>query len=250
MKMYHTPKQFKKLPGIEAGVTLANRKTINTNGRPRGLNLGDNTVAINSEIEQNFQRFTSEVGSTHQDIALADQVHGNNVKVVDQPGFYTNLDGLITKQEGLLLGVKIADCAALLFADNSSGTIAAVHAGWRGAAAGIIQNAIANMLNCGSDMSDTSVFVSPCISVQNFEIGEEVADQFPSIYINRRFGKKPHLDLKSFVKQQLLDGGIKKVNIEMDPRCTVEDNLFYSYRRERQEAGRMLAFIRLNNNSI
>ncbi|CAN5368788.1 peptidoglycan editing factor PgeF [soil metagenome] len=244
IKIYHTPEVFVLIPGIQAGITYSNRKTININGKLTGLNLGDNTGAPKSEIDKNFKRLAEELQWKTEHIALAEQVHGGDVIVVDKPGYYENIDGLVTTEDKLAIAVKVADCAAVLLADPSTGSIAAVHAGWRGAVANILPAAIEKLKSTGADTSRMAAYISPCISLQNFEVGEEVASQFDPTFINRDIGAKPHLDLKSFLNQQLLDAGLNEQKIEIDPRCTIEDTRFYSFRRERENAGRMLAFIR------
>lgn len=249
MNIYHTPQILKSLAGIKAGITYANRDSININGKLPGLNLGDNTIASEAEVKRNFERFSEELSWNRQHIALAEQVHGAEVEIIREPGFYPGLDGFITRKEGLAIAVKVADCAAVLMADPSTNTIAAVHAGWRGAAANITLNVIGKLSKACADLSNTLVYLSPCISLKHFEVGEEVAAQFPSIFVNRQIGSKPHLDLKSFLKKQLLDAGIQEQHIEIDPRCTIEDDRFYSFRRERDNAGRMLAFIRYSSNT-
>lgn len=246
MRMYHSPNIFDSLPGITSGFTYSHRDTINTNGRIKGLNLGGNTVAPTVEIDQNYVRLCDELKVKKGEVALAEQVHGADVALVDQPGYYRDVDALVTTQPTLMIGVKVADCAALLLADNTSSVIAAVHAGWRGAAAGVLPAALNQMKKAGAVLSTTRAYISPCISLDQFEIGEEVAVQFPAGFINRTIGKKPHLDLKSFLKHQLLDAGVAEPSIEIDPRCTMRDHQFYSFRRERHQAGRMLAFITID----
>lgn len=244
IKIYHIPKVFVPIPGIQAGITYSNRKTVNMNGKLTGLNLGDNTGAPTSEINKNFKRLSDELQWNSERIALAEQVHGGDVIVVNKPGFYKNIDGLVTTENELTIAIKVADCAAVLLADPSTRSIAAVHAGWRGAAANILPIVIEKLKSTGADISKLAAYISPCISLQNFEVGEEVASQFDATFINWDIGAKPHLDLKSFLNQQLLDAGVNEQQIEIDQRCTIEDTRFYSFRRERQNAGRMLAFIR------
>ena len=248
MNLYHSPELFKTDTRITAGITYAGRDYINSKGEIPGLNLGDNTNAPASEVERNFNLLADSLNYSPGEIALAEQVHGNEVQIVKRSGFYENVDGLITSQNDLTIAIKVADCAAVLLKDSSSGVIGAVHAGWRGAAANILPSALEKLQGAGADIQNTSAYISPCISLENFEVGEEVAEQFDPMFINREIGAKPHLDLKSFLKQQLLAYGIADEHIETDPRCTFEDEHFYSYRRERDKAGRMLAFIRCSSN--
>lgn len=245
--IYHAPVLLNMIPGITAGVSYAKREEFSKSSDIPGLNFGENTGISLAEVNQNIQKLIKETGQTGQ-FALAEQVHGAEVLVVNKPGYYRGVDGLITSERDLMIGIKIADCAALLFADPASGIIAAIHAGWRGAASGIVLNAVQQLKQEGADIINMSVYISPCISLQNFEIGEEVAEQFPSKYIDRTIGPKPHLDLKQFLVNQLKDAGIESKNIDVDSRCTIDDTSFYSFRRERDGAGRMLAFIKQSIN--
>ncbi len=177
-------------------------------------------------------------------MAVAKQVHGKKVTWVSRNGLYTDTDGLITRTPGLTIGIKVADCAAILFSDPVNGIVAAVHAGWRGAVGGIHHNAIERMIEAGSNPQDIVAWISPCIGIQSFEVGEEVAVQFPDQFVHREGFKKPHVDLGGFLEADLISAGLNPTNLTRDGRCTVEHpDLFWSFRREKESAGRMLAMI-------
>lgn len=177
-------------------------------------------------------------------MAVAKQVHGNKVIWVDRNGLYPDVDGLITRSHGLTLGIKVADCAAILFSDPVNGMIAAVHAGWRGAVNGIHHNAIGMMVEAGSTPQDIVAWISPCIGIAAFEVGEEVAVQFPKQFVHRQGFKKPHVDLGGFLEADLISAGLNPDNLTKDGRCTVDHpDVFWSFRREKESAGRMLAMI-------
>jgi len=179
--------------------------------------------------------------------AWARQVHGTKVQVVSDGGLYAGVDALVTQIPGLALLIQVADCAAVLLADVKRNMIAAAHAGWRGAAGGIIPGVLNSMQELGANPADIVAYISPCISVENFEVGEDVAGQFPDRFVNRKSYSKPHVNLKEFIRYQLLETGLNPRNIEVDNKCTMEeDNLLYSYRREKEQSGRMLALIQLN----
>jgi len=241
--IFYSPNIINEIKGVEAGFTYALRDKFNVNASIPGLNFGENTDVTQSVVADNFNRLNNEIRHTGR-MALAEQVHESDTQVVSESGFYKGVDGLITTEQNLLIGIKAADCAALLMADREKSVIAAIHAGWRGAASNILPKAIEEMKAQGANTKNIYCYISACISLNNFEIGEEVAKQFPPSFIDRTIGKKPHLDLKKFLEQQLLDKGIKRSNIEIDSRCTINDLSFYSFRRERDKAGRMLAFIK------
>lgn len=240
--VYHAPALLNNIPGITAGVSYAKREDFSSSSDIPGLNFGENTGISLAEVEHNIQKLHDVIGFTGQ-FAIAEQIHGAEVSIVDKPGYYRGIDGLISSENDLMIGIKVADCAGLLFADPVSGLIAAIHAGWRGAASGIVPTTVQKLKQEGADTKNISVYISPCISLHNFEIGEEVAEQFPPEFIDRSIGSKPHLNLKLFLVQQLKDSDIKPSNIDADSRCTIDDTSFYSFRRERDGAGRMLAFI-------
>lgn len=241
--VYYAPSLLNSIPGITAGISYAKRGVFNCSGAIAGLNFGENTGVPFLEVQKNLEILNHETEHNGQ-IAIAEQVHGRDVSIINKSGYYPGIDGIITSESDLMIGIKIADCAALLFSDPSSGIIAAVHAGWRGAAAGIVPHTLQKLKQLGAEFKNISVYISPCISLQNFEIGEEVADQFPPQFIDRSIGSKPHLNLKHFLVKQLEDADIQSNNIKADSRCTIDDSSFYSFRRERDKAGRMLAFIK------
>jgi YfiH family protein len=148
---------------------------------------------------------------------------------------------------GLTLAIQVADCAAVLLWDENRKIIGALHAGWRGAVGEIIYIGIEKMMKQGASPSDMKAFISPCISIRNFEVGQEVADQFPPEFVDYSTFKKPHVDLKGFIKDQLMNKGLSEHNIEVRSECSVSNESFYSYRREGKKSGRMMALIQISD---
>ena len=238
--------RLSKTRGVHAFFTLKNEAFSPDSHSIKGLNLGYNTTEAPEIITQNRELLLKETGIDPNRIAFANQVHSNRVKVVTEAGTYAETDGLITQIPQLALAIQVADCAAILLYDENSRTIAAVHAGWRGAAGDIVPRTINKMKQMGSKPQNCRAFISPCISQQNFEVGEEVAEQFPDQFVDYASYKKPHLNLKRFLLHQLTEAGLKNKNIEMHSGCTVrEAGSFYSYRREKENSGRMMGVIQL-----
>ena len=212
-----------------------------------GLNVGYNTVEEKEVADYKRMLWFQSLGLDIDSAAWGIQIHGDTVQEVEKPGVYEKTDGLVTNLPNLSLNIFVADCAALLFWDEINGVIGACHAGWRGAVAGIVPNTVQMMTLKGAKSNAIKVFVSPCISVKHFEVGEEVATQFPETYVNRSF-EKPHVDLKSFIYHQLTESGIEVSNIKMHDGCTFsEPHNYYSYRWDGQQAGRMIATIVLKS---
>lgn len=242
---YIKPENLNNEP-ISSWFTLRNQDSVHPKKAISGLNLGLNTNEAASTVLANRQLLLNEIGVAESQIAYAVQVHQTDVKVVERGGVYENTDGFVTSEPGLALAIQVADCAAILLGDPQNGVVGAAHAGWRGAAGGIIPKTVQVMLAQGANPSEIKVFVSPCISLKNFEVGEEVAKEFPDKFVDRTKYAKPHVDLKAFLKQQLLDAGIKPEHIEIDDSCTIENENFYSYRRQKDKSGRMMGIIKLN----
>lgn len=244
---YLTPEALSGTQGIDAWFTLKNRHYSSRDGRIKGLNLGFNTTDPETIVTQNRSLLLSELDIDSGRVAYADQVHSDKIQVVSEGGTYSSTDGLITTMPGLTLAIQVADCAAVLLWDTSNHVVGAFHAGWRGAAAGILPKGVRSMVRQGADPGQMEAFVSPCLSQKNFEVGPEVAELFPSLFVDRNSYRKPHVDLKGFLAGQLREAGLKASHMEVRKECTLDEaGDFYSYRREGEESGRMMALIRLN----
>jgi len=91
MNLYHSPELFKTDTRITAGITYAGKVYINSKGKIPGFNLGDNTNAPASEVERNFNLLAGSLKCSPSEVALAEQVHGNEVQIVKGPAFMKTL---------------------------------------------------------------------------------------------------------------------------------------------------------------
>lgn len=208
------------------------------------LNLGLSTADDPAHVHENRRRLAGACGM--EGLALAGQVHGAVVRVVEAPGLYPGCDALVTTTPGLLLGLTAADCASVLLADTARPVVGACHAGWRGAVAGIVGRTVAAMTALGARPETLVAYVSPCISVRHFEVGPEVAAQFAARYVHRPPGApRPFVDLKAALAGALAAAGVPEV--EVSPRCTVaEADVFFSHRASGGTTGRMMGVIGLS----
>jgi len=134
--------------------------------------------------------------------------------------------------------VCTADCVPVLIGDRHLGTVAAIHAGWRGTAAQILPKAIATLTNHGSKLPDLRIALGPAISGQVYQVSQEVAQQVTAT-VNKPVGLYPDdhpervkLDLRQVQAQQLQELGISPENIAIAPYCTLShEDIFHSYRR-------------------
>jgi len=148
----------------------------------------------------------------------------------------------------LAVGVRTADCFPILLADPVAHVVAAIHAGWRGTAAGIVKTTIERMQELyGTDPNDILAAIGPGIETCCFEVGPEVAREFAH-WDHRLYctTTKERVDLAASNAHQLADLGVPLNNIAHAGLCTADRNdLFFSFRKERDRAGRMVSWIAL-----
>lgn len=210
------------------------------------LNLGLYSDDLPDSVRENRKRFFDAFGAGESSVAGAYQVHGDAVLLVKKPGQYKGYDALITRQRGLFLTVTVADCTPILLADPVQRAVAAIHAGWKGTAAGITGKAVAAMVReFGTRPANCYAYVGTCIGASNYEVDADVADHFPDDFKRWDDARgKFFLDLKAANQAQLTGAGIPESQIGISPFCTYENNdTFFSHRKEKGRTGRMLALI-------
>ena len=178
------------------------------------------------------------------------QVHSTDVVTVTQPlsGERPRADALVTDRPGLALGIVTADCAPVLFADVESRVAGAAHAGWRGAADGVLDNTVAAMVALGARREAIVAAIGPCIAPVSYEVGDDMRARFEGE--DRRFfqpGRPGHwqFDLPGYVTARLARLGVRAGWTGDD---TYADGArFFSYRRATHEGaasyGRQLSLI-------
>ncbi len=210
------------------------------------LNLGLSVNDDDKNVWENRELFFGGLGIEMKHVSRSHQVHGNAVLVVIEPVTTEKYDAQITNKPNVFLAVSVADCTPVLIHDTKNNAVAAIHAGWRGTAGKIVRNALQLMKeNYGTEGKDCKAFIGACISYENFEVGDEVAEHFGDS--EKRFDiqkNKWFVNLKAANKKQLLDFGLLPENIEITDYCTVADNdKFFSHRKEQGKTGRMMAVI-------
>ena len=185
-------------------------------------------------------------------VAHMRQVHGSVVQAINEPSPTLPIcDGLATTRKGLALIVQTADCVPLVLWDEDKGAVAAVHAGWRGALAGVSRSAAAFLVKrFGSRAESIHVAMGPSIGACCYEVGEEVVRAFYEhvSYPNELFSSGPrgksHLNLIEANFRQLAEQGVPREQIYSSGMCTSCDNgELYSYRKEGKGVGRLMGVI-------
>ncbi len=206
--------------------------------------------ASNPLVQMNRDRFLAAIGATGWPLMKLMQVHSGTVLPMEDTsaaGEPIQGDAAVTALQGIALGIQTADCLPILIADNRARAVAAIHAGWRGTAVRIAQNAITRLReNFGIDPKDLTAAIGPHIGVCCYEVGPDVLESFTdsSVFEQRAGWAKAHLNLAEANRRQLMESGVPEEQIEISSLCTkCRGDLFYSYRRDGTKAGRMLSVI-------
>lgn len=241
------PSIFSNVSSVSAGVST---RDGGVSGVPYDtLNLGRHVGDDPTSVEENRRRFCAALDADPAWLATAGQVHGATVRIIDAPRHEPFCDGLVTTTPELLLAIATADCAAVLLADPVHEVVGACHAGWRGAVAGIVPKTVDAMRGQGASPQHMRAYVGPCIGMEAFEVGQEVAVRFDDAVVHRRDEwSKPHVDLKADLRRQLDAAGLSPDAIEVSDRCTMtETETFFSHRAADETTGRMFAAVVLRS---
>ncbi len=223
------------------------------------LNLGLGTDDLFASVEGNRATFTRAFDLSPGRLLTVKQVHGDDILLIDEENpdlshFLTvEVDAIVTNQSGIMIGILTADCLPILIWDDTGEVAAAIHAGWRGAANGILYKVLKTIkTNFGIQAAQLRAAIGPGIGAHNFEVDRPVRDAFRrgsgfwnEISHETRLGHW-QVDLPLSCQLQLEQGGIEPQNIEVAKECTCcHPELFFSHRRDDGITGRQLGFIQL-----
>lgn len=228
---------------------------------------GDETEAI----AQNRLLLSRLLGMSNADhIVMPHQTHQTEVRQItpqffssteaEQAQFLEGVDALLTDQPGVCIGVSTADCVPILMYDSEHQAVCAVHAGWRGTAAGIARVAVATMQRTyGSRPEHLQLTIGPSISLENFEVGDEVYEAFrqagfPMPLIAHRYpsrqeegGERWHIDLWAANRWLLQQAGANVGHIHTAGICTyAHSDDYFSARQLGIRSGRIFTGIFLD----
>jgi len=210
-------------------------------------------------ISRNREMLCNVLGISDACLLMPHQVHQTRIAAIDE-GFFSlsaeersalldGADALMTSVPGVCIGVSTADCIPVLLYDKVRRAACAVHAGWRGTLKRIAEKAVAQMTAVyGSRPADMAAQIGPGISIDSFEVGDEVyaafaGEQFPMDRISRK-DVKWHIDLPECNRLQLLSAGLAAGNICVDNACTYKQaDTFFSARRLGIRSGRIFTAI-------
>jgi polyphenol oxidase len=222
------------------------------------LNFSASEGDSQENVSRNLEILCADLDVPTSSVVTMNQVHGDNVGIIDSmPQSEPVADAMITSLAGVFLGVRTADCAAILILDPINRVSAAIHAGWKGAVLKIAATVIDTMKRsfC-SDPAKILAAIGPCVGSCCYEVDEKVLTPFKTSFSNadrfihrmpQRNGKKSQsygLDILSANRSVLMEEGVRPEGIFQVGLCTsCNESLFFSHRRDRGKSGRHLALV-------
>ena len=190
-----------------------------------GLDVSSEKKEALNRLETLHRKIRASLGMNDWPLVTADQVHGREIAIIESlqsDQHLAGIDGFITKQPGIALGVHVADCCAVYIMDCSSRAIGLVHSGRKGTELDIVGSTIEQMkARFGSDPSSLIIQLSPCVRPPHYEV-----------------------DFASKIIEQCHARGVRRVHdVGVCTACNLDQ--YYSYRAEKGKTGRMLALIGL-----
>ena len=203
-----------------------------------GLNGGLGSRDDPAHVAENRRRLAEQMGVAPEHLLNVHQIHSPDTVVVTGPwaGDKPRADALVTRTEGIAIGVTAADCGPVLFADPAARVIGAAHAGWKGALTGVLESTIDAMEKLGAERSGIVAAIGPLIRQHSYEVGSEFVERFMDadaehsvFFIPSERAGHAMFDLPGFIRMRLENAGILMIDdIGID---TYSDERFYSYRR-------------------
>jgi YfiH family protein len=204
-----------------------------------GLNggIGSNDDAAN--VAENRRRMAEQMGVAPDRLLTLYQVHSPDVVVATTPwdgGARPKADALVTRTEGIAIGVTAADCGPILFVEPNARVIGAAHAGWKGALTGILESTIDAMEKLGADRGGIVAAIGPLIRQPSYEVGSEFVERFldadagnAMFFLPGERDGHSMFDLAGFIRMRLENAGVLMIDdVGID---TYSDERFFSYRR-------------------
>jgi YfiH family protein len=245
--------------GIVAGFTTRNGGSSRApfNSLNLGFNTGDQQVAV----EANRAAVTRAFGLPPHLLLTVQQVHGSEILIIDQPNpdyshfLRVECDAVITNQCGLMTGILVADCYPVVLYDPDGPAAGVVHAGWRGAASGLIGRTVKAMQEIfGTRPERLCAAIGPGIGGHGYEVDRPVREAFRAGAGDwERIARETSLgrwllDLRLSCQLQLEAAGVQIPRIEAVAECTCcHRETYYSYRRDAGRTGRQMGFVLLTD---
>tara|TARA_B100000029_G_scaffold283143_1_gene277020 strand:+ start:7032 stop:7784 length:753 start_codon:yes stop_codon:yes gene_type:complete len=216
------------------------------------LNCGLGSNDNKANILKNLSIVSRKIKIKKKNLVFLNQIHSSKFFILKKLTKKKLIgDGLITARNKIGLCILTADCAPILIYDKKKNIICAAHAGWRGAFKKIIIKILKRLIKLGSKKNDLIVAIGPCISQKNYEVGREFKYNFIlKNHKNKKFfkskNKRIYFNLSGFIENQLIEYGIKKIDIIKKDTFYKKNNFFSSRRaikNNENDYGRNLSVI-------
>ena len=202
------------------------------------LNGGIGSNDDPAHVAENRRRMAERMGVELEQFLSVWQVHSPDAVVATGPwdGERPRADAMVTRAEGLAIGVTAADCGPILLADPAARVIGAAHAGWKGALTGVLESAIDAMETLGAERNGMIAAIGPLIRQPSYEVGAEFVERFIDADTDNALFFMPSVreghsmfDLAGYIRRRLENAGVLMIDdIGVD---TYSDENFFSYRR-------------------
>ena len=230
------------------------RKKGYSKGIYQGLNCGRGSKDNKKNIQKNLKFVAKTMAVEKSKLILMHQTHSNKVVEITKKNYKKIImaDAMITQMRNLAIGVVTADCVPIIFCDIKSQVAGCIHAGWKGAFTGVIENTFKKVkrLNLKNKIYAS---VGPCIGNKSYEVDIKFYKMFVSkswkykIYFKEKNKTKKLFNLRKFVTDKLLKLGIEVDHVNKDTFS--EKSNFFSYRRsfklKQKDYGRCISTVRL-----
>ena len=230
-------KKLKKIKKIKH--CFFSRKNGFSKGIYQGLNCGKGSKDNKNNINKNLNYVAKKMNVVRTKLILMHQTHSNKVVEIKKDNYKKkiNADAMITKMNGVAIGVLTADCVPIIVYDLRNKIIGCIHAGWKGAFLGIIDNTVKKLKKLNSN-NKIFASVGPCIGKKSYEVDILFYEKFVSksrsnkIYFKYKSKTKKLFNLRKFVTDKLLKLNVKVDQVNKD--TFTEKSNFFSYRRSRK----------------
>ncbi len=243
-------KKLKKLKQIKH--CFFSKKNGFSKGIYKSLNCGKGSKDNKKNINRNLNYVAKKMSVKKNKLILMHQTHSNKVVEIKKNNYHKKIlaDAMFTKMSGVALGVLTADCVPIIIYETRNKIIGCIHAGWKGASSGIINNTITKIKKINSN-SKIFASVGPCIGRKSYEVDMNFYKKFISkslnnkIYFTKKNKLKMFFNLRKFVTDKLLKLGVIVDQVDRD--TFAEKTNFFSYRRscklKQKDYGRCISTI-------
>lgn len=215
------------------------------------FNLAAHTGDDINTVIKNRALLSEKLNCEPQKYTHGNQVHGDHIHLVDINNIGVNnidCDALITKETDVILNIFVADCVPVIIYDPIKKVGGICHCGWKGTYKSLLSKTVTRLRDLyGSKTENILVGIGPSIGSCCYNVSQDLYEKFsPKKNEGKTRDNKFYLDLKMINKNQAIESGIGKKNIEVMDMCTsCMNDKFFSYRKEGEPSGRFSCFLKI-----